>query len=256
MFRRLCTGTRLNQVMGRFSTSANVALRNHEKTTLLVDLDGTLVNTLPCTEIAFEKLCERNNLKIEYDSSALQHLNRFGYGPMIKHMLKCEYVLTTAQEEKYVQEFLDIILNETYVNAQIYPHVSDGLERLANQGNINLVLCTNVPQKIAEKMLKHFDLHRYFTMVVGGDVVPLNKPNPDHARYAIDKAGGDRRHTIVVGDDENDSSVATKAELPIFMVPYGYAVRPVALLYPNLILNDIGELSEAVKLYNSHLGSL
>ncbi|WP_321573054.1 phosphoglycolate phosphatase [Tabrizicola oligotrophica] len=105
-----------------------------------------------------------------------------------------------------------------------YPGVLPALERLAGDGAA-LGLCTNKPLAPARAVMDHLGLTRHFAAILGGDSLPLRKPDPEHL-HATARAL-DRRKVIFVGDSEVDADTAAAARVPFLLFTEGYRKSPV-----------------------------
>ena len=83
--------------------------------------------------------------------------------------------------------------------------------------------------------------------VVGGDTLPVKKPNAGHLIATIEMAGGDSNLAIMIGDGHNDAKVARAAGVPAVMLSYGYTRIPLVDLKPAVILDEFGEIPEALQ---------
>ena len=71
----------------------------------------------------------------------------------------------------------------------------------------------------------------------------MRKPDAAHLLGTIEKAGGDPRRTVMLGDSLNDILVARNADIPSIAVPFGYSDRPVTELEPDHIITHFDELT-------------
>ena len=67
----------------------------------------------------------------------------------------------------------------------IFPGVIETLEALADDGAV-LGVCTNKPHEISLVVLAELGLARHFAAVLGGDALPVRKPDPAHLHAVID----------------------------------------------------------------------
>jgi phosphoglycolate phosphatase len=62
----------------------------------------------------------------------------------------------------------------------------------------------------------------------------------------VNRAGGDLRRTVMIGDSVNDILVARNAGVPSIAVPFGYSDVSVETLGPNRIISHYDELTPAL----------
>nr|MDO8085778.1 HAD family hydrolase [Candidatus Sigynarchaeum springense] len=83
--------------------------------------------------------------------------------------------------------------------------VLDDLQR----SGIMAAICTYNSTRNANMVLSRTGLARYFSLVVGRDMVPdKTKPNPAHGQYILDKLGISNEHACMTGDHPFDIDMA------------------------------------------------
>jgi phosphoglycolate phosphatase len=87
---------------------------------------------------------------------------------------------------------------------------------------IALACVTNKPPRFAVELLSHFGVAHYFKVILGGDSVPLKKPDPLPMLTACERLDVLPRETVAVGDSENDALAGRAAGMATLTVPYGY----------------------------------
>lgn len=214
-------------------------------TTLVFDLDGTLVDTAPDLIAATNHALASIGLP-PVGASILR--TRIGSGA---RSMVVEALLTSGRpaNDDEVDKLLNVFL--AYYSANIadtsrpYPHVVETLERLKAAG-AKLAVCTNKRSPLAESLLRTLDLERFFVAVAGRNTFPVSKPHPDHLLGTIKMAGGDPRSSIMIGDSDIDVATAKAAEVPIVAVTFGYNNRPIAEYAPDQVIDGFDELEAAL----------
>jgi len=102
-----------------------------------------------------------------------------------------------------------------------YPGVVEALERLKAQG-FSLACITNKAEAFTLPLLRNLDLYKYFQLVLSGDSLPKQKPDPLPLLHACKHFGIDSSHGVLVGDSSNDVHAARAAGMPVICVSYGY----------------------------------
>lgn len=106
-----------------------------------------------------------------------------------------------------------------------------GLKRLEEHGNVSLVVCTNKPEVLAQRLVAQTDIAPFFTpsirYVTGASPGVKQKPDPAHVQRALQTALGEDfqmnpARTIVVGDGHNDVEVAKALGCRSIAVTYGF----------------------------------
>ena len=108
-----------------------------------------------------------------------------------------------------------------------YRGVPAALDALAAAGHA-LGVCTNKPTEPARAVLAHVGLLDRFGVVVGGDSLPVTKPDPAPLFAALDALPPGP--SVYVGDSEVDAATAQAAGVPFLLFTEGYRKSPVDAL--------------------------
>ena len=131
------------------------------------------------------------------------------------------------------------------VHTVLYPGVVTALERLRGQG-IQLAICTNKPEGLAETLMGRLGVRDRFGALVGADTLPTRKP--DVAPYAetVRRVGGTVGRSLMVGDTETDHLTARGAGAPSVLVSFGPEGAGVTRLLPDALLDHYDDLGGIV----------
>ena len=200
----------------------------------IVDLDGTMVDTLGDFEVALNRTLA--DLDLPPVTRALvertvgkgsEHLIR----SVLAHQLALPEVtglsnvcnarsvenLYEAAWQRYQHHYLTI--NGEF--AAVYPGVVEGLQQLRDAG-LQLACLTNKPLSFAKPLLKAKGLDSFFTHVFGGDSFERKKPDPLPLFKTSEALGVKPTQALMVGDSSNDAQAARAAGCPVVLVRYGY----------------------------------
>ncbi|HDN67653.1 MAG: haloacid dehalogenase [Candidatus Latescibacterota bacterium] len=189
------------------------------KTNIVIfDLDGTLIDSSPdivhCANLALREL-GLSPITIEQAKK--------GIGPGSEKFTR---MMLPRGEENRAEEFLRLYrsfyIERCTRGTRLYPGVKDVLERL---GKFTLVLTTNKPRYMAEKILRHFGLWEYFGLCLGPEDVSNPKPDPEMICKALNHLGEVPQTAMVVGDTCNDILAGKRAGTKTCAVTYGYSSR-------------------------------
>jgi phosphoglycolate phosphatase len=108
-----------------------------------------------------------------------------------------------------------------------YPGVAAALDALVAAGHA-LGVCTNKPADPARAVLAHVGLLDRFGVVVGGDSLPVTKPDPAPLFAALEALP--QGAAVYVGDSEVDAETAQAAGVPFLLFTEGYRKSPVDAL--------------------------
>lgn len=126
--------------------------------------------------------------------------------------------------------------------AGLFPGVAEALANLVAKGH-PLGICTNKPAAPARAMLEHLGLMHHFTSLVGGDTLPVLKPDPAPLHAAFAPLGAP---LLYVGDSEVDFATAQAAEVPFALFTKGYRRGKVADFPGALSFDDWAEFPALV----------
>ena len=200
---------------------------------VIVDLDGTMVDTLGDFEAALNRMLAE--LDLPPVSRALvertvgkgsEHLIR----SVLEHQLALPGVHTQGQPGSgradelmaqawriYQRHYLEI--NGAF--SDVYPGVLAALQQWQVSG-LQMACLTNKPLDFARPLLKAKGLAGFFTQVFGGDSFERKKPDPLPLLKTCEALGTLAAQTLMVGDSENDGLAARAAGCPVVLVSYGY----------------------------------
>ena len=102
-----------------------------------------------------------------------------------------------------------------------YPGAVEGIERLAAMG-LPLAVVTNKAARFIAPHLEHAGIAHYFKLVIGGDSLPVRKPDPGPLLHVAAAFGIPPERLLMVGDSINDAEAARAAGCPVLILPYGY----------------------------------
>lgn len=186
---------------------------------VIVDLDGTMVDTLGDFAVALNRMLEELSLPL-IEPSAIELMVGKGSEHLIRSVL--EHVGTApshydAAWASYQRHYRAI--NGHY--STVYPGVVEGLVALQAMG-LKLACLTNKPTDFAKPLLEAKGLAGCFDVVFGGDLFERKKPDPLPLVKTCEALGVAPGRTLMVGDSSNDARAARAAGCPVILVTYGY----------------------------------
>ncbi len=218
----------------------HTAIRFTSLQAAIVDLDGTLVDTVGDFEVALQ-----------------QALADLGWPPVSRAFISAtvgkgsEHLLTRTLAEVgapaslYEQAWARYQHHYLAVNGQystVYPGALEGLQALRARG-LRLVCLTNKPNSFARPLLELKGLRGDFDFVFGGDAFEHKKPHPMPLLKACEALGTLPANTLMVGDSSNDAAAARAAGCPVVLVSYGYNHgEPVAAAGADAVVDRIDQI--------------
>ena len=208
---------------------------------ILFDLDGTLTDPQ-------EGICKSINHALGYYGmeKPLKELTKY-IGPPLLNSFAELVGEENAQDAivKYRERFSVVGLYEN----EIYPNVKDTLSLLKEKG---YTLCTasSKPQIYVEKILQHFDIAQYFTIIGGSTLDGKICEKEDVIMLVLNQLGADRQDVVMVGDTRFDLIGAEKMRLDAIGVTYGFASKEELCNYPHIaLIDDISEITDVLQVY-------
>jgi phosphoglycolate phosphatase len=185
--------------------------------TLLLDLDGTLIDTVPDLAAALNRLMAARGLA-GFTLAETASMVGDGVARLVERACAARgQAAQAADVAAYSAEYAA----HTAEASRLYPGVADALGLMASQG-WHLAVCTNKPEAPARALLHAFGLDGLIRAVGGGDSFPVRKPDPHHLLATLAAAGGSADLAVMVGDHANDIAAATGAGVKCIFAAWGY----------------------------------
>ena len=207
----------------------------------IIDLDGTLVDTVGDFEVAL------NAMLAEFGLAAVTRAfigRTVGKGS--EHLISRTLAQVGAPPTLYDQAWACYQRHYLRVNglhSEVFPGVQAGLVALAARG-WPLVCLTNKPTAFARPLLAAKGLAPFFAHVFGGDAFARKKPDPLPLLQACQALGTEPRHTLRVGDSRNDAAAARAAGCPVVLMSHGYNHgEPVEAVGADAVFDRLDELT-------------
>jgi phosphoglycolate phosphatase len=185
----------------------------------IIDLDGTLVDTLPDFDFALNAMLRELRLP-SIDVHAIESMIGRGSERLIGAVLEHVGAPVSRFDEawdSYWKNYLAI----NGEHSRVYPGVREGLAALRASG-LKLACLTNKPTAFALPLLDRMQLAPFFDVVFGGDAFERKKPDPLPTTRTCEALGTSPARALVIGDSSNDALAARAAGCPVVLVTYGY----------------------------------
>lgn len=216
-------------------------LENVMNRAIVFDLDGTLVDSAPDIHVAANRMladCAERPLDLET-------VTRFiGNGiPNLVRLVMVERDIPESEEERMKALMLEHYTAHPADLTRPYAGVVNALTALRAKGH-TLGVCTNKFRAPSLQILEALDLSQFFDVVVGGDSLPIKKPDPAPLRAAFDALKAPP--LLYVGDSEVDAETADRAGIPFGLFTRGYRKSPVESLPHLFSFDDFAMLLDQV----------
>ena len=185
-----------------------------EKKIILFDLDGTITDSgegiINCCELALRHygltVPSREEMRVFVGPPLHETFQKFG---------------VPAEEcDNAVKVFRSRYTTVGIFENSPYPGIRELLEALTANGN-RLFIATSKPEEMANRVLEHFDLKKYFELVCGATMDRSRVEKSDVIAYLLSYIGS-TDNTVMVGDTAFDVTGAASHNIPTIGVAWGY----------------------------------
>ena len=186
--------------------------------TILFDLDGTLLDTAPDLAHAM------NQIRAEQD---LAPLSLEAIRPHVSHgsnaMTRFGFDI-----EEHTADFMKIrqrLLEAYRQNIALHTRLFDGMDELLcvlERRHIHWGIVTNKPGWLTDPLLASLALYDRAACIVSGDSTPRSKPHPDPLLHAAELLGVRPDECMYVGDAKRDIDAGRRAGMFTVVALYGY----------------------------------
>ncbi|THU00983.1 phosphoglycolate phosphatase [Lampropedia puyangensis] len=196
---------------------------------VLLDLDGTLINTLDEFVAALNFMSDAMQLPHASPQFVAQTIGK-GSEHLVRVVL--QMLLLEAKQPHDAQSIEHMFEQAMHLyftgyeaagtsHVKVYPGVREGLEQIRAKG-YPMGIVTNKPTRLAMPLLHDTGLARYAEFLIAGDTYAKRKPDPYPLIQACTRLQTMPAHTLMIGDSANDAAAARAAQCPIAILRYGF----------------------------------
>ena len=187
---------------------------------LLFDLDGTLTN--PAEGITNSVAYALNKFGINVEDK--RTLYKF-IGPPLVDAFSEYYGFSKEDSEKATAFYRETFRVTGLYQNMVYDGVAEMLEALKSKGK-KLVIATSKPEEFTMKILKHFDLLRYFDFVAAATFDATRNSKDKVIAYALENIDiKDKSKVVMIGDRHHDIDGAMDNSIDSVGVLWGFGSR-------------------------------
>jgi phosphoglycolate phosphatase len=189
----------------------------HFPALVLFDLDGTLLDSAPDFVATVNALRTGNGQPAMAAESLRPHVSKGA-----RAMLAVAFPhLDATSRDTLVPEFLDVYQRELARHGAPFAGIETLLEAIETSGS-RWGIVTNKPEYLARQLLPLLGWHQRCAVLVGGDTLPVRKPDPLPLQHAAQACGVAVADCAYVGDDERDIVAARAAGMRSVVALWGY----------------------------------
>ena len=210
---------------------------------IIFDLDGTLIDSAPALHAAASRLLAAQGI----GPLPLGRIRSFignGVPTLVARIMEAVSLPPDpALHKRLTQAFEADYGADPLALTEPMPGATEAVHTLRAAG-CAIALCTNKSEAPACAILTGLGLIGAFDAVVGGDTLPVRKPDPAPLLLAHKRLGGGP--CVSVGDGDVDAETALAARLPLFLFTGGYRQRPISELHHTRTFDHFADLPDLV----------
>lgn len=187
-------------------------------TTVLFDLDGTLVDTAPDMAHSLNLLLQEQGKQPMAHDTIRPHVSngslalvRLGFGDQ----------LGEEKVEQLKQRYLQIYQDNIHINSRLFSGMDKLLEDIESSGK-KWGVVTNKPSWLTEPLLQSMGLAERSACMVSGDTTQQRKPHPAPMYHACEIIGVPANECVYIGDAQRDVEAGKNADMKTIIARYGY----------------------------------
>jgi len=202
------------QFVSKPLASPYISVRFTLPRTLLLDLDGTLVDSVPDLVRALNRL----GVMLPFAEEEVAQMVGDGMETLFHRACTLRGVAATPA---LMANFMAGYQAHAAEASRPYEGVLPTLRRMIVDGWC-LAVCTNKPEAMARVVLQGLGFSGLLSAIGGGDSFSVKKPDPRHLLATLQSADGSVEQAVMVGDHANDVAAARGAGIPCIFAAWGY----------------------------------
>ena len=210
---------------------------------ILIDLDGTIINSGPDLIDSLNFVLRNQNIK-PVERSIIGSLVGGGAKAMIIRAYQNLKLKPPLNIDSLIEDFLEFYFDNCSKRSFLYPNVFNTLKELKSK--FKVALCTNKKQFITEKILMDFKIKDFFDCVLGSDSKIKLKPDTEMLEYCLNECSVEPEQAIMIGDSSNDVIPAQALGMKSIYVTYGYGNLEKSIK-PDYVIDDFDEVLRVIK---------
>ncbi|HXO19107.1 MAG TPA: HAD-IA family hydrolase [Thermoanaerobaculia bacterium] len=190
-------------------------------TALVFDLDGTLIDSRRDIATAVNRMRGEQGLPplaleqvvgMVGEGARVLVVRALGGGEIAEERLG-------AALASYLAHYEEVCLDDTHA----YPGVPEMLGDLAEV--YPLAVLSNKGEAVSKRILEALGLAPRFRIILGGDSLPIRKPDPAGLRLLAKRLGVQVEELMLIGDSRIDAETARAASCQFALVEWGFPRR-------------------------------
>ena len=197
---------------------------------ILFDLDGTLIESTDAIVSTFHYSFKKHNVPLVEDEKIKQ---------LIGYPLEIMYAELGIAENNildfvatYKEEYRKISTQKT----ELLPNALEAIELASTFAELGIV--TTKTGKYSKVLMEHFNLMKYFKVLVGREDVDKPKPDAEPIIKALESFNFKGKNVYMIGDTKLDLLCAKNAKVNSIAVLCGYGKKEELQKFTKIIVDD------------------
>ena len=192
---------------------AELEIRN--KKLILFDLDGTLTDPKEGITRSFQYALEKMGISEDRDN-LLKVI-----GPPLWDSFEQFYAMSREESDRAVQYYREYFSEKGLYENEVIETIPQLLHDLKENGKI-LAVATSKPTIYSVKILKHFQLDRYFRLIVGSELDGTRVRKDEIISHVLNVLGYCAQEAVIIGDRKHDIIGSRAHGMTSIGVLFGY----------------------------------
>jgi pyrophosphatase PpaX len=205
---------------------------------VLLDLDGTLVDTVPFILASVRHAFEGYG-RCPTDAEWIA-----GIGTPLRVQL-ASFARAPADVEPLFDRYRAFWLEHHDRLTRLFPGAGEAVRAIRAAGHPVAVITAKI-EAGAERTLRHVGLRALVDVVVAADTVARSKPDPMPVRHALERLDRTPAEAVMIGDSNHDLAAGRAAGTATAGVLWGAASREVLAPLADHLLAELAELAPLV----------
>ncbi len=184
--------------------------------TVLFDLDGTIIDSYPGIQQAFDNAY----YKVYNDRNTTSIKSLIG-PPIDKILFNCNGETNQDTIDLFVNYFKECYDTEDLKCSVLYDGIPELLQELQRK-QITMFIVTNKRERPTKLLMQFFNLENYFCDLYCSDKKGVYTSKELMVQDLLDIETVDRSHSVLVGDTLQDKRAACFNKVPFVYAAYGY----------------------------------
>ncbi|MGQ0802197.1 MAG: phosphoglycolate phosphatase [Pseudomarimonas sp.] len=184
---------------------------------LLLDLDGTLVDTAPDLYAVACRMRQRRGLESLPFAAFRPWVSRGGTAMLQQSFPDADASLIATLLPEFLRDYGDHLAQHSRVFAGM-----EGVLHTVESAGARWGVVTNKPEALARGVLDGLGLAQRCAVLIGGDTLAVRKPDPGPLIEACVRLDESVEHAVYVGDDPRDIEAARAAGMRSVAAAWGY----------------------------------